>query len=462
MPCFSSSESDAKDHPEAEHIHASTETEWTCSMHPQVRQPEAGSCPICGMDLIPLESHDSSDPLVFEMTPEAVKLAQIETTVLAATGSAEKVLTLSGKIQADERLAASQVVHVPGRIEALYVSFTGERISKGQKLATIYSPEWITAQREFLEALKLKDTYPELLEAARTKIEAWKMPEELLQTLEEEEKIQETVDVYADVSGVVTGRKVAVGDYVKQGESLFEVVNLTRVWVLFDAYEEDLVNVRVGDKVAFTTAALPGQTFTTRITFIDPVINPQTRVASLRGEVRNFAGKLKPEMFVNGKLQARPSGSEQLLVPKSAVLWTGERSVVYVKVPDMPVPTFRYREVNLGERVGDSYQVHEGLDVGDEVVTYGSFTLDAAAQLNNKASMMNQWVKVEASSKTKGLDFTSSGPMAFQQRLNVLIDAYIPPERRPGTDSTQIGCRGRSGFFEAIGGDKHGIAGRRI
>ena len=312
---------------EQEHQHDDSETTvgegeiWTCSMHPQIRQNEPGDCPICGMDLIPLAENTSNDPLVLEMTSEAVKLANVQTTVIGgSTEVSSQTLRLSGKVQADERLASSQVAHIPGRIEKLYVSFTGEQVRKGQRLADLYSPEMITAQRELLEAKKMTDISPELLAAARDKLRYWKIPDATIEQIEAEGEIRETFPIYADAGGVVTNRRVAVGDYVRQGEVLFDLVNLSRVWVLFDAYEEDLKNIRLGSKIAFTTPAIPNQTFTANVSFIDPVINPQTRVAAIRVEVKNPGGRLKPEMLVYGTLENRQGSSAALTVPKSAIL----------------------------------------------------------------------------------------------------------------------------------------------
>ncbi|RMG55424.1 MAG: efflux RND transporter periplasmic adaptor subunit [Bacteroidetes bacterium] len=418
----------ATQEPHSDHIHevGASETIWTCSMHPQIRQNEPGDCPICGMDLIPLEDKPSSDPLVLEMTPEAVRLAQVETTVLGAGGKAERTLTLSGKIQADERLSASQVAHIPGRIEQLFVSFKGEYVRKGQQIARVYSPELITAQQELLEAIKLRERNPGLYQATRQKLRYWKLTDDQIHQIEEDETIKETFDIYADATGIVSMRRVSVGDYVKQGEVLFDLVNLSQVWVLFDAYEEDLAQLHVGDPVQFTTPSVPGKTFTTRITFIDPVINPQTRVASVRGEVPNLGGLLKPEMFVRGTLASPVQGEEQLLVPKSAVLWTGQRSVVYLKVPDMSIPSFRYQEIELGDRVGSSYLVQNGLQPGDEVVTYGSFAIDAAAQLNNQQSMMNRLLDTKLGSDSDLPNYTNLTPSAFQQQLLEAVKAYLP------------------------------------
>ena len=403
----------------------SEEQTWTCSMHPQIRQNEPGLCPICEMDLIPLEANTSNDPLVLQMTEAAVKLSQIETTAIGVgSGGEGKSIPLSGKVQADERLASSQVAHVPGRIEKLFVTFTGEQVRKGQKLATLYSPELITAQRELLEALKLQDVNAGLLEAARSKLRFWKIGENDIKAIEEKGEVRETFTLYADESGIVTNRRVAVGDYVKQGEPLFDLMNLSKVWVLFDAYEEDLSAFSLGDRIEFTTPSIPGRSFHTRITFIDPVINPNTRVASLRTEVNNTNGLLKPEMFVSGIYQKKTGSTRGLTVPKSAVLWTGSRSVVYVKVPDMTIPSFRFKEVDLGESMGNSYIVLEGLEPGEEVVTNGSFTIDAAAQLNNQMSMMNKDVEVKESGNDLP-DFTEETPVAFKEQLMQVSEAYL-------------------------------------
>ena len=402
---------------------------WTCSMHPQIQQNEPGDCPLCGMDLIPLEANSSSDPLILEMTNEAVKLANIQTTVVGEEdGATGKTIRLSGKIQADERLASSQVAHVPGRIEKLYVTFTGEQVSKGQKLADIYSPDLITAQRELLEALKLQSLNPNLLEAARNKLRFWKISNNVITDIESSGKIKGTFSLFSEESGIVTNRRVSVGDYLKQGEPLFDLMNLRKVWVLFDAYEDDLASIKVGNRIEFKTPSISNKTFKSRVTFIDPIINPNTRVASIRTEVNNSNGQLKPEMFVNGTLQQSISkkSKSQLTVPKSAVLWTGKRSVVYVKVPDMTIPSFKFREVEIGERIGKSYQIISGLESGEEVVTYGNFTIDAAAQLNNQASMMNKNVMEKGADHSMHLpDYTEVSPIEFKQQISNVSDAYL-------------------------------------
>ncbi|MCI5057582.1 MAG: efflux RND transporter periplasmic adaptor subunit, partial [Flavobacteriales bacterium] len=362
-----------------------------------------------------------------EMTDAAVKLANIQTTIVGEKDNATgKTIRLSGKIQPDERLASSQVTHISGRIEKLHVSFTGEQVNKGQKIATLYSPELITAQRELLEALKLKDLNPDLVEAARNKLRYWKIGSAAIEQIEQKGKIQENFTVYSDETGIVTNRRVSVGDYIKQGEPLFDLMNLRKVWVLFDAYEEDLSSVSIGDKIEFTTPSIPNKTFKTTVTFIDPIINPNTRVASIRTEVSNSKRLLKPEMLVYGTLKKRASSSNQINVPKSAVMWTGKRSVVYTKVPDTNIPSFEFREIEIGEAIGSSYQVISGLEAGEEVVTYGSFTIDAAAQLNNQKSMMNRNVSVKGADHSNHLpDYTESTPPTFKEQLFALATTYL-------------------------------------
>lgn len=382
---------------EAAHAGHSTETGgpsesaiWTCSMHPQIRRPEPGKCPICGMDLIPLEDNAAEgDPLEIRMSPTAMQLASVETAILGF-GSPVKEVRMNGKVAADERRIFSQATHLDGRVEELAVNFTGEPVRKGQKLAEIYSPELVTAQEELFFARKMKDMQPELLPAAREKLKNWKLTDKQIDEILAAGKAQERFPILADVSGIVLNKRVNLGDYVMRGMPLYEIVDLSRVWVLFDVYENDMPWARVGSKVSFTVQSLPGETFSGQVTFIDPAINPATRVATARVEVPNPGGRLKPEMFASGIIKTQLAArGESLLVPKSAVMWTGERSVVYVKKATDQGVSFRMQEIGLGPLVGDSFVVKDGLEAGAEVAVNGTFSIDAAAQLAGKPSMMN-------------------------------------------------------------------------
>jgi Cu(I)/Ag(I) efflux system membrane fusion protein len=366
-------------------------TIWTCSMHPQIRMSQPGKCPICGMDLIPVAQSGtfSIDPDAIHLTKEAAELANVLTSVVTKQKPVKEV-RLYGKVQADERLLQSQVAHVPGRIEQLYVNFTGESVKKGQILAQIYSPEIITAQQELLEAAKTKISQPAIYEAVKEKLRQWKLTDNQIVTIETSGKEQTTIDVVSNTSGIVISRMVNTGDYVSQGTALFKIADLSKVWILFDAYESDIQFLQKGEKISFTLQALPGNNYLADIVFVDPVIDPVTRVAKVRVEIDNEAGRIKPEMFASGIVSSTlKEYHDKMVIPKSAVLWTGKRSIVYVKQPGTDEPIFKMREIGLGPMLGESYVVTDGLTEGEEIVTSGTFSIDAAAQLEGKASMMN-------------------------------------------------------------------------
>ena len=366
-------------------------TIWTCSMHPQIRQSEPGNCPICGMELIPLDSDQGeTDPRSIQMTENAMKLANIQTLIVGKK-EANKELRLNGKVQVDERKLYAQSTHIPGRIEQLNINFTGEKVNRGQTLAMVYSPELVTAQEELLQANGIKESQPELFHAAKEKLRNWKIGENTINKIITTGKPIQRFPITADVSGIVTAKKVELGDYVDRGMSLYEITDLSAVWVMFDIYESDMPWVKVGQKVTYTIQSLPGKTFEGKISFIDPFINPQTRVASARVEVKNTRSSLKPEMFVSGILKndQNKTVSEEIVIPKTAVMWTGERSVVYIKANEGNMVNFKLREVTLGPSLGDAYIIKNGLSNGEEIVVNGTFTVDAASQLAGKPSMMN-------------------------------------------------------------------------
>jgi len=360
-------------------------------MHPQIKMKEPGKCPICGMDLIQLAHSGivNVDPDAIQMSKDAAQLANVLTTIVTKHKPVKEV-RLYGKVQADERLFQSQTSHVPGRIERLNLNFTGESVVKGQVLAEIYSPELITAQQELLETAKTKQLQPELYEASKEKLRQWKLTDDQITKIESSGVIQNNFNVLSNTSGTVTARRVNNGDHVSEGTVLFDIADLSKVWIMFDAYESDLQFLHVGEKLSFNIQALPGQDFTGNIIFIDPVIDPVTRVAKVRVETGNKSGKLKPEMFATGIVSSTLAEfAEDVIIPKSAVLWTGKRSIVYVKQPDSAEPVFKMREVDLGPMLGESYVITGGLSEGEEIVTSGTFSVDAAAQLEGKPSMMN-------------------------------------------------------------------------
>ncbi len=375
-----------------EHNHSESQI-WTCSMHPQIRQDKPGKCPICAMDLIPLKTQGSSNAIIdsdaIQLSEEAVALADIQTTIVSRSNPVKEI-RLYGTVKPNERLLHSQVSHVSGRIENLAVNSTGETVRTGQVIATIYSPDLLNAQQELLEAKKLANSQPALLNAVREKLRLWKFTDSQIAEIEQTGKVSPTVNIRANTGGVVVTKRVAQGDYVNQGSVLFDLADLSSVWVVFDAYESDLLYLKAGNKVEYTSQSLPGKTFIGKISFIDPVLNPITRTASIRVEAANPHLELKPEMYANAviKTSVKRNGNE-IVIPKTAVLWTGKRSIVYVKQPATNPPVFKLREIELGTSLGDGYVVLSGINDGEEIVTNGVFTIDASAQLEGKRSMMN-------------------------------------------------------------------------
>lgn len=410
---------------EEDTIHSEGETAqesvWTCSMHPQIRQNEPGDCPICGMDLIPLdEDEGGAEDLSLTMSKTAMKLADIRTAVVSKS-DVIKNIRLTGKVQADERMIYTQSSHVPGRIEELKINFIGDVVSKGQTLALVYSPELVTAQEELLEAQKIKDEQPQLFKAAKKKLHNWKISDSEINSILETGEINGIFPIKADVAGYVTAKKVNLGDYVNRGEGIYQITDLSRVWVMLDVYESDMNWINKGDKVNYTVSSIPSEKFTGTISYIDPVIDPKSRVAKARIEVSNKGLKLKPEMFVSAMIETKLSNkTNNLAIPKSAVMWTGKRSIVYVKKADENNMSFQMREVTLGPALGDSYLISEGLEEGEEIAVNGTFSIDAAAQLAGKPSMMSPEADESAAAHDHG---KMSGSDTKHKKLSVSNDA---------------------------------------
>jgi len=377
-----------------EHDHGTESTTsemWTCSMHPQIMQPEPGSCPICGMDLIPAES--SEEGLManqIKMTQNAMVLAGVETIQVGSQTEGEGSVKVSGKITVNQESDAVQSAYFDGRIENIFVNFEGEEVRKGQKLATIYAPALVSAQQELLTAAKLKETQPQLYKAVRNKLKLWKLSESQIDQIENSGNVVENFPIYSNVRGVVSKIMVEEGDYIKTGSPLVKVANLGSVWAIFDAYESQLGLFEKGQTLEITTRSYPNETFPATVSFVSPLLNNSTRTLEVRAELDNEKGLLKPGMFVQAKIEMSKNEKDEVLtIPESAVLWTGQRSLVYVQ-PDPSTSIFEMREVELGNLSNGSYAVNSGLKPRELVVAKGTFTVDAAAQLQGKKSMMNQ------------------------------------------------------------------------
>ena len=418
---------------------AAESTTWTCSMHPQIQQPELGDCPICGMDLIPLKSDTGADdgPRVMSMSKSSRELANIQTTAVERNYPKAQI-RLVGKLAFDETREKSLTARFPARTDELFVNFTGIEVKQGEHLAKVYSPELLTAQRELLSAHRA-DPSSSTTRAAREKLRLWDLLPEQIDAIIESGDPKDHFVLKAPIGGVVISRHVTEGNYVKTGEPLFQIVDLSELWAYLDAYESDLTWLRYGQDVAFSVQSFPGETFHGQIAFIEPLVNPNTRTIRIRVNVPNREQRLKPGMFVRGVVHSRlaedglvyapefagkwispmhpeivkdgpgacdvcgmdlvpaeelgylesESGAAPLVIPASAVLRTGKRSVVYVEKPDAERPTYEGREIVLGPRAGDAFIVTAGLRAGERVVTSGAFKIDSALQIQAKPSMMN-------------------------------------------------------------------------
>lgn len=367
---------------------------WTCSMHPQIDMPEPGQCPICGMDLIPKKENQDEElaPNRFKMPKSAIELANIRTFTVGAKmmDNNNKTLSLSGKIVENERNESTQTAHFGGRIEKLYYRAEGDFVKKGSLIALIYSPELVTAQNELIQALEVKESQPELYKSVRKKLLNWKLTEEQVRSIEQTKGIITNFKVFANVSGIITKMYIEEGDHLNEGSKLFDVVNLNTVWAEFDVFERDISYIKIGGSVKIKPTAYPGMVINSKIDFIDPLLDPQTRTVKVRATLKNRNYKLKPGMIIAGeyKVDMDSKQMQAILIPKSSVMWTGKRSIVYVK-PEKDKAEFELREVELGKESGNLYEITSGLKPGEEVVSSGTFTIDAAAQLQGKASMMN-------------------------------------------------------------------------
>ena len=433
-------------------VAAQEQTWWTCSMHPHIRLPKPGRCPLCPMDLIPVSSEGGDiGERQISFSKEAIKLMEVETTAVERKFVTAEV-RMVGNIDYDETRVKHITAWVPGRIDRLYVDFTGTRVNKGDHMVYLYSPELLSAQAELLQALKAVENFKaggsELirrsilatLEAAREKLRLLGLTAEQIEQIEKTAKPVDHLTIYAPMGGVVIKKHRTEGTYVDTGTEIYTIADLAHLWAKLDAYESDMMWIRYGQEVEFTTEAYPGEVFKGTLSFIDPVLNAKTRTVKLRVNVENRYGKLKPEMFVRaivrskiaqgglvmdpemagtwicpmhpavvktessscdicgmdlvtteslGYVKADTPKEAPLVIPASAPLVTGTRAVVYVRLPDVKKPAYEGREIVLGPRAGAYYIVKSGLAEGEIVVTNGNFKIDSAMQIQAKPSMMN-------------------------------------------------------------------------
>ncbi|MGE4423069.1 MAG: efflux RND transporter periplasmic adaptor subunit [Pseudodesulfovibrio sp.] len=422
-----------EDHDLEAHFDEDGKIVWTCSMHPQVRLPEPGKCPICFMDLIPLKLHEEKGRESLReitLSENARKLADITTEAVRRLDVAVAT-RMVGKVDYDETRVGNITAWAGGRVDKMYVDYTGDTVRKGQPMVSVYSPELLTAQAELIQAVKAKrdlkassldlvrDSAARTEKAAREKLRLLGLTKGQVDRVVREGKASDHITLYAPQSGVVIRKDVNEGQYVKTGASIYSIADLSSLWVVLEAYESDLPWVALGQSVEFRTDAYPGKVFKGKVVYIDPLVNEKTRTVKVRLVVSNKDGSLKPGMLVRATQRkgetAKKSGESPLVIPASAPLVTGKRAVVYVASPDKP-GVYEGREVVLGAKAGDHYIVESGLKEGELVVTKGNFKIDSAVQIVAKPSMMNP------ASGSEAVD--GELPSLFASKLGLLAQSF--------------------------------------
>ncbi len=479
----SSSQDDLATH--ASHSAAEDEATqvWTCSMHPQIKLPKPGLCPICQMDLIPLETQAGDPGSLRELTvsENAKKLMDIETVLVQRKFVAREV-RMVGKIDYDETRLKYITAWVPGRLDRLYVDFTGLSVNKGDQMVSMYSPELLSAQEELLQSLAvvkelknsdigiMRETADATVTAVREKLRLWGLKPEQIAEIEQRGSVSDHVTIFSPIAGIVIHKNAQEGMYVKTGTKIYTIADLSQVWIRLDAYESDLMWLRLGQEVQFTTEAYPGQQFTGTIAFIDPMLTKKTRTVNVRVDAANPNMILKPGMFVRAAVKATLAQGGQvmdaanseapLVIPASAAMITGTRAIVYVQLPGKDKPTFEGREIVLGPRAGDYYLVRHGLAEGERVVTMGNFKIDAELQIQAKPSMMTpEGGGSSGGGPATGKNETDSGRMILSplvqtqlhaimdtvDKINTAIEAGNLDEARSGFGSLARKIRGVDG-----------------
>jgi Cu(I)/Ag(I) efflux system membrane fusion protein len=375
---------------------------WTCTMHPQVNKDGPGACPICGMDLIKKIVDDTDDVSsksdmegMLTLTSDKQVLANVST-IKIKNERMIKELSAYSYLDFVEQNRKTIPAKFNGRIEKLFVDKTGDYITKGQALFEIYSPDLVQAQNEYLIALdKTTDKNNSLTEASRKKLELFGLTSNQIDELKNESDVKLTLTYYSPVSGTVIEKKVQEGMYVNEGTAIYEIAELSTLWNIAEVNETDLSSIKIGSKVKLKLKAYSGEEFKGKVTFIYPVVNPQTRTVKVRSEFNSQNSKLKPQMY--GESVFSYDAGNGLLVPADAVIFSGNRNVVWIKTSD---GMFEARNVTIGNRYGDKYHILSGLNEDDEIAATGGFLIDSESQLKTGMPTGHQHENNSSNSKT--------------------------------------------------------------
>ncbi|MBA4312213.1 MAG: efflux RND transporter periplasmic adaptor subunit [Chlorobiaceae bacterium] len=352
---------------------------YTCPMHPSVVSDRPGACPVCGMNLVKRteqvemskEEHQSLGQVALSPTKQV--LANVSTST-AMKMSLEKEIRAVGNIAYAEQNFRQISTRFPGRIEKLYLTYEGQQIKKDDPVADVYSPDAISAQQEYLLAKQSKSV--DLIQQSKEKLILWGFTESQVKELDESRTVKNTLTLHSPISGTVLKKNVQQQQYVSTGENLFDVADLSTVWMYADVYEYEIQRVKVGQAVEATSDVYPDRKFIGRITFVSPTVDPSSRTVRIRAEITNRTAELKLDMFVNAAIKIKLS--EGIVVPITAVLSTGTRQVVWVQ---KDAGIFEPRLVKIGERSNEYVQILDGINEGETIVTSGGYLIDSESQL---------------------------------------------------------------------------------
>jgi len=375
---------------------------WTCTMHPSVRMKEPGTCPICAMDLVPVLKRSPSalangstnsaqqlagDKSTFTVDPRRQQLINVQTTEVEVR-SLEKVIRTVATLEVDETRIAYVHPKISGWIQKVFVDFTLQHVNEGDPLFSIYSPELVLTQEEYLLALKTAENLADspfehvssgarsLFEATRRRLELFDITDQQIEQLEKSGQVQKHSIVYSPASGYVVEKNAFPNMHITPETKIYIIADYTNIWAYVEIYENEISYVREGQRVAMSTVAYPGEVFRGDITYVYPHLNEVTRTMRVRLEFPNPDLKLKPGMYSNIEIQV-PLGAT-LAVPESAVLRTGKRDLVFV---DLGSGTMQLRQVQIGAQAGGYYEILKGLQTGERVVSAANFLIDAESKV---------------------------------------------------------------------------------
>ncbi len=375
---------------------------WTCTMHPSVRLKDPGTCPICAMDLVPVmkslpptsdngstnaAQQIAGDESTFTVDPRRQQLINVQTTEVEVR-SLQKVIRTVATLELDETRIAYVHPKIQGWIQKVFVDFTLQHVNEGDPLFSIYSPELVSTQEEYLLALKTAENLADspfehvssgarsLFSATRRRLELFDITDEQIEQLEKSGQVQKHLIVYSPASGHVMEKNAFPNMYVTPETKIYTIADHTRIWAYVEIYENEISYVREGQRVAMSTTAYPGEVFRGNITYVYPHLSEKTRTMRVRLEFPNPDLKLKPGMYSNIEIQV-PLGAT-LAVPESAVLRTGKRDLVFV---DLGSGTMQLRQVQVGAKAGGYYEILKGLQTGERVVSAANFLIDAESKV---------------------------------------------------------------------------------